>query len=219
MEKLFLISGLGADRRLFDKIQLPGYEFIHVDWIESEQNDSITTYAKKLIETYHITPGSSIIGVSLGGILTVEISSMIPLHKAVIISSIKSINEIPWYFALFRRLPVYKILPIGFYTSMGALIKPLFEQMTRQEWALFKSMLAGTSPRFMKWAMHAVLRWQPKPLSCKIHHIIGTRDFIFSHKNICDADHIIQGGTHDMAYKKGEQVSAILQSILKNETA
>ncbi len=31
MEKLFLISGLGADRRLFDNIKLPGYEYIHVD--------------------------------------------------------------------------------------------------------------------------------------------------------------------------------------------
>lgn len=219
MEKLFLISGLGADRRLFDKIQVPGYEYVHVDWLEPEPDDTITTYAQKLIARYGITAGAKVVGVSLGGILTVEVSSLVPLGTAVIISSIKSVAEIPWYFALFRRLPIYKVLPLSFYTSMGALIKPLFGQLTRQEWALFKSMLTGTSPRFMKWAMHAVLRWQPKPLSCKIHHIMGTRDFIFSHKNICDADHIIPGGTHDMVYKNGEQISVILQSILKNETA
>ncbi len=102
---------------------------------------------------------------------------------------------------------------------MGWLIKPIFGNMTKSVWRLFKSMLSGTSPTFMKWAMHAVLHWVPKPLPGKIYHLMGTRDFIFPHKNIEGADYIIKGGTHDMVYKKGEQVSAALQAILTDETA
>lgn len=81
MEKVFLISGLGADRRLFNKLELPGYEMVHVDWIAPDQQDSIATYAQKLIDQYHILPNATVIGVSMGGILTVEISSIIPLKK------------------------------------------------------------------------------------------------------------------------------------------
>jgi len=217
MEKIFLISGLGADRRLFDRLDLPGYELIYVDWIEPEKQDTITTYAHKLIDKYGIVPQSTVIGVSLGGILTVEISSIITLHKAVIISSIKSVSEIPWYFSLFRELPVYKIIPHGFYAFMGAFIKPLFGGMTAAEWKVFKSMVQHTSPAFMKWAMHAVLRWRPKPLTTKIYQIVGTRDFIFSSKKVKDATVIIPGGTHDMVYKMGGQISLALQSILKDE--
>lgn len=217
MEKLFLISGLGADRRLFNNVHLTGYEYIHVNWIEPDANDTITSYAQKLIDKYCITPNSTIIGVSLGGIITVEISSLIPLHKAIIISSIKSADEFPWYFRLFRKMSLYKILPLSFYISMGFLIKPLFGSMTKAEWQQFKSMLSQTSPSFMKWAMHAVLHWKPKPLSTKIYHLMGTKDFIFSHKLVKDADVLILGGTHDMVFKKGQEISATLQSILQHE--
>ncbi|QJD98040.1 alpha/beta hydrolase [Mucilaginibacter robiniae] len=214
MPQIFLISGLGADRRLFNNIHLPGYEYVHVDWLEPETHDTIHTYAQKLIQQYNILPGSTVVGVSLGGIMTVEISSIVPLHQAVIISSIKSATEFPWYFKLFRKVPLYKILPLSFYTTMGSLIKPLFGSMTQTEWQQFKSMLEQTSSTFMKWAMHAVLHWEPKILSGKIYHIMGTKDFIFSHKLIKNADAVVSGGTHDMVFKKGEEVSKILQSIL-----
>ena len=121
MEKIFLISGLGADRRLFNKLELPGYEIVFVDWIEPELTDTIPTYAKKLVDQYHIKANSNVLGVSLGGVMTVEISSIIPLRKAIIVSSVKSASEFPWYFRLFRNFPLYKIIPHGFYSSVAIL--------------------------------------------------------------------------------------------------
>jgi len=219
MAKVFLISGLGADRRLFNNLRLPGYEPVHIDWIEPEQTDTIATYAAKLVEQYHIEPNSNVIGVSLGGVMTVEISSILPLRRAIIVSSIKSASEFPWYFRLFRKIPVYKIIPHSLMTSIGFIIKPLFGKMSRTEGLMFVNMLKNTSPVFLKWAMHAILHWQPKPLSMKVHHIIGNKDLIFSHSRIKTATHIINKGTHDMVYNRGNEISSIIQSSLKNETA
>jgi len=219
MEQIFLISGLGADRRLFNKLELPGYEMVFVDWIEPDVTDTIPTYAKKLVEQYQIKPNSNVLGVSLGGVMTVEISSIIPLKKAIIVSSIKSTSEFPLYFRIFRRLPLYKIIPHGFYSSIGYVIKPLFGKMKGKSGFMFVDMIKYSSPVFMKWAMHNILRWQPKPLSTKIYHIIGDKDLIFSCKRIKDADYVIKTGSHDMVYTRGPEISKIVQSILRNETA
>jgi hypothetical protein len=218
MEKVFLISGLGADRRLFNKLELPGYEIVFVDWIEPEPTDTIPSYAKKLVEQYDIKPNSNVLGVSLGGVMTVEISSIVPLRKAIIVSSVKSASEFPTYFKVFRKLPLYKIIPHGFYSSIGYIIKPLFGKMKGKSGLMFVDMIKNSSPVFMKWAMHNILRWHPKSLSTKIYHIIGDKDLIFSCKRIKDADHIIEKGSHDMVYTRGREISQIVQSILKNET-
>jgi len=219
MEKVFLISGLGADRRLFNKLELPGYEPVFVDWIEPEPTDTIAIYAQKLVDQYHITPNAVVLGVSLGGIMKVEISNIIPLRKAIIVSSIKSPSEFPWYFKLFRNVPLYKVIPHGFYSSAGYLIKPLFGKMKGKSGFMFVDMIKNSSPTFMRWAMHAILRWQPKPLSTKIYHIIGNKDLIFSHRRIADANYVIERGSHDMVYTRGKEISQIVQNILKDETA
>ncbi|MFD1256704.1 alpha/beta hydrolase [Mucilaginibacter terrae] len=219
MEQIFLISGLGADRRLFNKLDLPGYEIVYVDWIEPEPTDTIATYAKKLAEHYHIEPHSNILGVSLGGVMVVEISSIISLNKAIIVSSVKSASEFPWYFKLFRNFPLYKVIPHGFYSSVGYIIKPLFGKMGGKSGLMFVDMIRHSSPVFMRWAMHAILRWQPTPLNTKVYHIIGDKDLIFSCKRIKDADYIVKKGSHDMVYTRGLQISQIVQSILKNEIA
>ncbi len=219
MQKIFLISGLAADRRLFNKLDLPGYKLLHMDWLEPDEQDTLTTYAQKLIDHYGITPGSAVLGVSMGGMLTVEISSLIKLDKAIIVSSVKDASEFPGYFKLFRRVPVYKIIPHGFYTSMGFLIKPLFGELKGKSGFLFVDMIRNSSPKFMRWAMHAILRWQPKPVDAKLYHIIGEKDIIFPHKKIPKATHVIEGGSHDMVYARGREISKLLLDILKDETA
>ena len=219
MKKIFLISGLGADRRLFNKLDLPGYEFIHVDWIEPEPVDTIITYAQKLVSQYNITPNSIVLGVSLGGIMTVEISRIIPLRKAIIISSIKSATEFPWYFKIFRKFPLYRFIPHSFYSSVGYIIKPLFGKLRGKSGFMFVDMIKQSSPTFMRWAMHNILRWEPQPLTSKIYHIIGDKDLIFSHRRIKDANYVIERGSHDMVYTRGREISEIVKTILKDETA
>ncbi|MVN91895.1 alpha/beta hydrolase [Mucilaginibacter aquatilis] len=217
--KLFLISGLGADRRLFNKLNVPGYELVHVDWVEPESSDTISTYAQKLIDTYDITNGANVLGVSLGGVMTVEISTLLNLRKAIIISSIKSADEIPAYFKFFRKVPVYKIIPHGFYTAMGGIIKPLFGDTKGKAGFLFADMIKNASPAFMRWAMHAILYWVPNPLNAKIYHIIGNKDLIFPHRRITTATHIVNEGSHDMVYTRGAEISKLIQSILNEEVA
>jgi len=171
MSKIFLIAGLGADTRIYKNIDLNGHEVIRGDWIEPGKIDILATYAQKLIYQYHITENSVIIGNSLGGMIAVEIAKIILIDKAILISSIKSIYETPWYFPLFRTLPVYKLIPGDLFSKLGFLIKPIFGKMEGGSGRLFNDMLAKSSPVFLKWAMGAVLHWDNKTIPANIYHI------------------------------------------------
>src|ERR1700749_745782 len=126
MSKVFLIPGMGADSRIYQNFKLEGYEVMAIDWIEPEQTDTLKTYAQKLILQYNIPPLSIVIGNSLGGMLAVEIAKIIPIKKTILISSIKTVDQAPGYFSLFRALPIYKLIPGKLMTSMGALIRLAF---------------------------------------------------------------------------------------------
>ncbi len=85
MSKIFLISGLGADTRLYNNIDLLDNEVVPVDWIEPNLTDTLANYAQKLIYQYNIKSNSIVIGTSLGGMIAVEIAKLVPLNKGNII--------------------------------------------------------------------------------------------------------------------------------------
>jgi pimeloyl-ACP methyl ester carboxylesterase len=91
MSKVYLISGLGADSRLFKNVVLPaGYEVVLVDWLIPSYTDTLITYSQKIINQYSINKDSIVIGVSLGGMISVEIAKQVKLDKVILISSIKT---------------------------------------------------------------------------------------------------------------------------------
>ncbi|MDF4221942.1 hypothetical protein [Maribacter huludaoensis] len=47
--KIYAISGLGADQRVFEHLNLD-IELIALDWITPHKNESIKVYAKRLSE-------------------------------------------------------------------------------------------------------------------------------------------------------------------------
>ena len=215
MSKVFLISGLGADTRLYNNIDISeDDEVVPVDWIESHETDTLSTYAQKIIYQYDIRPNSIVIGTSLGGMLAMEIAKKVNLKKTVLISSIKTIREAPAYFSLFRTLPVYKLVPAGMLNKLGFLIKPMFGHLTDNDAWLFNDMLSKNSPKFMKWALGAVLKWDNLIILPNVYHIHGDRDRVFPLKNIKNAT-IIRGGSHIMIFNKAKQVNKWLNPILK----
>jgi pimeloyl-ACP methyl ester carboxylesterase len=214
MSKIFLIPGLGADTRVYNNIDLNDHEVICVDWIEPHETDTLNTYAQKLIHQYHITPKSIVIGNSLGGMIAIEIAKIIPLEKVILISSIKTIDEEPRYFAFYRSVPLYRLLPGKLLTSMGFMLKPLLGKMNEADAWLFSDMLKNSSPTFLKWAMGAALAWDNKIIPPNIYHITGDKDRVFSYKRIKDAT-IVKGGTHIMIFDKAKEINKLLKKILK----
>ncbi|SDG45904.1 alpha/beta hydrolase [Mucilaginibacter sp. P25] len=215
MSRIYLIAGLGADTRVYNNINLSDeHEVITVDWIEPAFVDTLTSYSQKLIYQYNIKSNSVLIGNSLGGIVAVEIAKLIPAEKVILISSIKTSDEAPWYFKLFHALPVYKLVPRKVFNLMGFMIKPLFGHMSQEDAWLFSNMLKRSSPVFMKWAMYAILHWKNEVIPPNLYHITGDMDLVFDYKRIKNAT-IVKGGTHIMIFDKAKEINKLLKGILK----
>ncbi|MBL4676502.1 MAG: alpha/beta hydrolase [Mucilaginibacter sp.] len=216
MPKIFLIAGLGADKRLFKNIQIPDrYEVVYVEWPEPKLTDTLANYSQSIINQYHIIDKDITIGVSLGGVISTEIAKRVNLGKVILISSIKTDSETPWYFNIFRKLPVYKLTSGKLFNKLGFVVRLVFGSMSKEDQALFKSMLSNSSPIFLKWAMGAILNWRNDVIPPNLYHIIGDSDLVFPYKNIKNPTAVIKGGTHIMIFDKAAEINAFLADILK----
>ncbi|MBW7841070.1 MAG: alpha/beta hydrolase, partial [Chitinophagaceae bacterium] len=94
MRNIYCISGLGADERIFQKLRIRNSNMIFLGWPEYDEGDTMSSYAVKLSQL--ITEENPILlGVSFGGMLTVEIAKQRVIKKGIIVSSTKRTDEKP----------------------------------------------------------------------------------------------------------------------------
>ncbi len=70
--RIFAISGLGADKRVFKYLKINS-KIVVIEWIRPLKNERIDNYAKRLIKDTKIDKNDCILGVSFGGLVAVEI--------------------------------------------------------------------------------------------------------------------------------------------------
>ena len=211
MQKVYFISGLGADKRAFSFLDLSFCEPVFVDWISPLKKESLPGYALRLrqqIKEEH----PMIVGVSFGGMLATEMAKADNQMKAIIIASNKSAGEFPAYLRLAKYFPVYKWLP-GKLLKAGRLNWILGAKGNEQK-KLLRSILADSNPAFLKWAIGAILNWKEKTIPANVLHIHGTADKLLPCRYV-KADFKIAGGTHLMSINKPKEISALLQQLVQ----
>jgi len=210
MAVVYCIPGLGADKRLFRKLNLEGHEVHYVDWIPHRRRESITDYATRLSSQIK-HPDPILIGVSLGGIMSVEISSLIDVKKVILISSLKGGTERPPYMHTQKRFNFQKILPVGFMKRFACSLKRM-KGGHPEDVEVFRSMIHGTDSRFFRWAIGQVLHWEHPGVGVPCAHFHGTNDFLIPHKNIRGA-HLLPTESHFMFSEK----THILEPLIRKE--
>ena len=82
-----LITGFGLDRRVFDGLELPPEQFRCANLIPVEAGESLPRYASRLAEAIRFEPGDAIGGISLGGMLALEIARQRGAARIVLLAS------------------------------------------------------------------------------------------------------------------------------------
>ena len=109
---VYFMPGMAASSKIFEYIVLPDNQFkIHyLEWMLPVNNESLSNYALRMVsEVKH--ENCVLIGVSFGGVLVQEMSKLVHFRKIIIISSIKSVNELPNKMQLAKVTKAYKLLP------------------------------------------------------------------------------------------------------------
>jgi pimeloyl-ACP methyl ester carboxylesterase len=212
MKELFLISGLGADRRVFVFLDLSEYKLNHVEWIQPLSDESIEQYATRLLKQIPaVRP--MLVGVSFGGIMAVEIAKQIETEKVILISSARTRSELPGYFRLTGKLNVHKILPTSIQTPPGFIVNYLFGVKTQSEKKLLKTIVQETDPVFLNWAIDKIVNWKNKELLPNVITIHGRHDRIFPKQK---ADYVVESGGHFMIVSQATEVSRFIKKAIRN---
>lgn len=208
--KAYFISGLGADERVFQFLDLPGIEKIYIKWIDPEGQESLASYANRLTSQIDLTQDIILIGISFGGIVAQEIAKIKACKKTILISSIKSPQEFSWQLSLVSFCRVYHLFPAKVLKWTNALTADYyFSTTSKTESKLLHQIIKETDDRFMIWAIDRLMTWKNPNPQTDIIHIHGTADRIFPISPIKSCIKI-QGGGHFMVVNKSVELSKII---------
>src|SRR5450755_2565194 len=105
---LYFISGLGADKRVFQKLILPDiFKIHHIELVTVSTDESIETYCRRLSRQIDQERPFILIGLSFGGIIAVQMSKFLSPVQTVIISSFCLKNEIPKFYVFLAKTGIY----------------------------------------------------------------------------------------------------------------
>ncbi|WP_299252412.1 hypothetical protein [uncultured Cytophaga sp.] len=211
---LYFISGLGADKRIFERLTFQdSLKIVYIDWVVPIKNESIRDYAIRLSHKIDSTEPFCIVGLSFGGMIVTELSTIVSPQKTILISSISSDVERPWYFKIFKCIPIYKLSSEKILSKSPFFIYKLIGVENKEDKIVFDAMLLNTNIDFFKWAIHAIINWKQRKKILNLYHIHGDSDLIFPLKKI-NPQYVIPKGTHLMVYTRAEEISNILSKII-----
>jgi pimeloyl-ACP methyl ester carboxylesterase len=216
MKKIFLFPGLGADERMFSRLAIaatfPG-SIETINYPIPKKDETLESYSARLASNLPGTEPLIFIGVSFGGIIAQEIARHRIPEKVILISTISSKNQSPFYFSIARTLALHRMLPGSWLKQLILLAGILFTHKSQEEKKLFEGMVRDADAGFIRWGIDQVLRWrQEKPLFPVIH-IHGSKDKVFPLRRI-PADHVITGGEHFIIVQTPSAINHLLEKII-----
>ncbi len=205
---LFAISGLGVDGRVFDRLarMIP----IRVlAWALPLEGETMSAYAARRLKELPAEGPIGLIGYSFGGIVAQEMARLRPEIRLVIVSSLCSPTERPFWMRFQVLLPFYRLVP----TSLRVNLFPYFSQnfgiSDPGEIRLLQAMFREADKRMRVWSFGQILFWKagpPVPVLLRIH---GDQDRVFPPRALLGDYELVSGG-HFLIWQAAETIAELI---------
>jgi pimeloyl-ACP methyl ester carboxylesterase len=210
---VILLSGMAADERHFTS-QLAAFPNLRVQpWVAPRPGESLRAYAKRLAPL--VDPGRPCIigGASFGGVVALEAARHVPCRACVLIGSIRTPAALRWWWRVFRPVAPFGPELLGVLAGVAGRAGRnwLSAGTTRR-----LNRLAHPEAAFVRWAMCAVLRWQPSPPDPRVpvFHIHGSHDPVLPLGRM-KPDVVVPGGGHALSLFHPTAVNEFLADVLR----
>lgn len=213
-QRIYCISGLGANEQVFSKLQLENIELVFLNWLVPMVNEPIESYAKRMFQDVK-EEHPLLMGVSFGGMICIEIAKLFEIKKLILISSVKQKTEIPFWFRTAATLQLHRFIR----PETAKILSP-FENYFLGVQGIDEKKMTNTfrkqvDKNYLRWAIHQIVHWSNVTIPSNCLHIHGTGDRIFPSRYV-KADYLIQNGGHFMVYNKASEISPIINRELSS---
>lgn len=212
---IYFVPGLAASSKIFEHLKFPEdtFQLHYLEWIlPASINEPLEVYAKRMA-AYVTENNAVLVGVSFGGIMVQEMSKFLSVQKIIVISSIKTSDELPITLKLIEKTLLYKLFPTKYISNFEDYASLAFGEFAKKRVKLYKEYLSVRDLVYLDWAIENVLKWQQKvPLENTIH-IHGTDDHIFPIKYINGCIEV-KKGTHEMILFKAKTISKLITNAI-----
>lgn len=213
--RVYFISGLGADERVFQFLDLPGVEKVFVRWLAPGPAEPLAAYCVRLLAQLDIKQEINLVGISFGGLVAQEIARLVPCRRVILLSSIQGPAEMDWRLRLVARTGLYCAVPARLLKWSNLLTANYyFGVETTAEAALLHQIIRDTDRDFMRWAIREIMTWAgPPPAPGGVAHLHGGADRIFPAGPLRGAT-LVPGAGHFMVVNRAAAVSAFIRAAL-----
>jgi pimeloyl-ACP methyl ester carboxylesterase len=215
--QLVLIPGLGADYRQWEPQALAFPGLIVPAWISPQPGETLPNYAARLAETIPCQQPLVLGGSSFGGMLACEMAPHLRPKAVVLIGSCRSPVALRRGVRLLRpilcRIPCWaikiakRLAPLGVQTFRR--LEPRFRR-------LCATMFQQSDPRWVQWALGAILQWQPTPFAgTPVFHIHGRRDRMIRASRV-KPDRMLPDAGHLLNLSHAGQVNDFIRTVISS---
>ena len=217
-DHIYCLSGLGADQRIFKNLAIPETDLLPLDWVLPQQKfESLNEYAQRLaVNIKHEHP--VLMGVSFGGMMAIEIAKFIPVKAVILISSVKSSQELPFWMKFFGKCKAEYLLPSVPLKSIKPLsaIKPIQNYFlgahTAETINIANEFRENVDPLYLRWSVRNIFNWKNEWSPPHIFHIHGDKDKLFPISKV-KPTHVIKNGGHFMVMSHWDEINKIVTEI------
>jgi esterase/lipase len=210
LKTIYAIPGLGTTAELFNGIYIPGYKIKILTWPVPQKTWTMKEYTAEILKQIDTSEPINIMGVSFGGMLCCEIADMVPVKRIALISSCKTMHELPVMFGILRKVPFHRMLSEKRFRALTRWSRWIigFEKKYMPE---YLKMVHSMPDHYFSRCFNMIVTWKRKSNKDSIFHIHGDADRLLSQRNIRNFENI-KGGNHAMIVYKAAEINSLLNN-------
>jgi len=169
-------------------------------------------YAVRLMSQIDQSNPVILLGVSFGGLVAVEVAKRLNPIQTILISTVEIKKDLRKFYRVMGKTGLVNIIPSSFFIPPKALTDRYVGAKNKE---LLRAILDDTDPKFVKWAVRQLIRWQNNTAIKNTLKINGNNDLLMPHR--MNRNQIfVEGGKHFIVVDQADEVSNIINKSLSN---